>query len=1132
MLYDVSIDRGSLKYEPSKTPISLNQKTLESAHDMLIKINSHFFENQEDLQNAKQLTVKLLKDFEQVAITAKAKKIGNSFFHHDQTIASSLNSLVELADNIAQRKVLSKEEYIQQAKNDARDDPVTFLTVGRHYGITDEKPFIEMVDTAVFALRYNPEAICKHLKELKILNAEDRMHIMKIILYGRQTYYLTKNLEYLIDFAKNDKKILKEIVLALKEDIKIKDFTKILLLLDEPTKFELALDLSKSYPLFFYQNFASFSFNKDVKEKIIYEILKGGWVDRLVKNMAVFGKLRDQVKQDIQIAHELEINPAKLAENIDRYQLTPARRLEIAEKIAVNDGKALCQFIQKFKIKGEDDLIRLAEIALCNFFQQINTGMEFFPNFGIKDPQKLINLAKRLIKSNPEIAKYIHFFTNDKKTQLDIAMIGAKSGIEGLAPYLKGLTNDSKKLFEIAKEAVKFNAEYFLKEYALLFDDVKTRIELVKSCNPDQGEFILSGNLLKDLGLSLNQQIKMVTHFSAFHPLKVLEFLSNKKISNQKDLILKCINQAKKHEPGSLVLCLLDQNQFLLNFVSESKLDRTELIVNLLKKEANRAPEDMVFLLDKIWEPQSDLQIEDRLDIFLEVYKNDPESAEKIKRFVDPKFLEEFSLSLPINQPPDIKKYQNFLHEGDITDFDPIFDQLKAMDQVKEHKQINEALQWIYFTASKFPRNYEQDNAEIWKTIFKYRQPNMRYNLSDQAIRLITSKENHLDTYKATAETEHLKLPALYLVQNEAFKSVLQKIHKEKRAEFKDVSLMHLFISTLHLLFNSSLPAKRQAAILEDLLKLDKKKMKVELLNLTGILETGYEEKLQENKNQSYRLILEKISQEILISLVPKLQPKLSFSQKFSDTFGKNINVVAALTTYAARMQQLQGNEKKEVLEILGSFIQEVMNGKFKSERYNENHSPHLKAIFERVKGLKEAWSKTVEVPLSYNNAKLEEEFNGWKFVRSDDFADLFMCGTVVKGSCQNVNGTVGLNKALLAYPMEGKNQLIAIKDLEGNIICRSIFRILIDKKTDLPVLFQERFYTNHMDNRLNKLLDQFAEDQAKALKLPLFRGVNVGGDGTLESLGGRSPFEYVDAVRGVCEECKFSFGNATQVKI
>jgi len=87
------------------------------------------------------------------------------------------------------------------------------------------------------------------------------------------------------------------------------------------------------------------------------------------------------------------------------------------------------------------------------------------------------------------------------------------------------------------------------------------------------------------------------------------------------------------------------------------------------------------------------------------------------------------------------------------------------------------------------------------------------------------------------------------------------------------------------------------------------------------------------------------------------------------------------------------------------------------------------------------------------------QSYFGLTIEDTDDLNDLFVCGTEVEGSCQNIDRNPELNKCLLAYIADGKNRLVAIKDMKGKIRARAILRILWNPEIQQPVLFLERIY-------------------------------------------------------------------------
>ncbi len=157
--------------------------------------------------------------------------------------------------------------------------------------------------------------------------------------------------------------------------------------------------------------------------------------------------------------------------------------------------------------------------------------------------------------------------------------------------------------------------------------------------------------------------------------------------------------------------------------------------------------------------------------------------------------------------------------------------------------------------------------------------------------------------------------------------------------------------------------------------------------------------------------------------------------------------------------------------------------------------------------------------------------------IDTDDWQDLFLSGTEVSGSCQRVDGAPSLNKCLLAYVMDGKNRMLAVKDAFGKIVARSMFRLLWDDKNKKPILFQDRIYPSLCSKELVSALNWHAEKRAKELGCPL---VTVNRDrkemsdyrGTALSLGSACPYEYEDAAEGIKNKGVFTIHGLKQVKL
>lgn len=188
--------------------------------------------------------------------------------------------------------------------------------------------------------------------------------------------------------------------------------------------------------------------------------------------------------------------------------------------------------------------------------------------------------------------------------------------------------------------------------------------------------------------------------------------------------------------------------------------------------------------------------------------------------------------------------------------------------------------------------------------------------------------------------------------------------------------------------------------------------------------------------------------------------------------------------------------------------------------------NPQFNEFANDIKGLHSGLVKQLESQANYN---------GFTIVDTDDYQDLFLSGTEVDGSCQRVNGEA-MNKCLLAYVFDGKNRLLAVKDMSGRIIARMIFRILLDDDNN-PVLFLEKVYPNVVDPKLKQALEDFALIRAKSLGLPLLTddstkpvyGSAIHSRSTIEPI----LYEYTDAGKsneGHSTKGKFTINTANQL--
>ena len=154
---------------------------------------------------------------------------------------------------------------------------------------------------------------------------------------------------------------------------------------------------------------------------------------------------------------------------------------------------------------------------------------------------------------------------------------------------------------------------------------------------------------------------------------------------------------------------------------------------------------------------------------------------------------------------------------------------------------------------------------------------------------------------------------------------------------------------------------------------------------------------------------------------------------------------------------------------------------------------------------------------LNLRNRNIRSDYPFWTIVDSDDPCDLFLAGTEVEGSCQNVNGEPYFNKCLLGYVLDGKNRILAIKDETGRMRGRAMMRLLWDGTK--PILFLSRIYPAALNPLLDNALLTFAKKRASHLGVSLLSFAPGEPDPVLaKSLGSPAPYEYVDEAGGITD--------------
>ncbi len=208
------------------------------------------------------------------------------------------------------------------------------------------------------------------------------------------------------------------------------------------------------------------------------------------------------------------------------------------------------------------------------------------------------------------------------------------------------------------------------------------------------------------------------------------------------------------------------------------------------------------------------------------------------------------------------------------------------------------------------------------------------------------------------------------------------------------------------------------------------------------------------------------------------------------------------ISLYLGKLSETEILEKKEELEKVIEALRDY-------------------EIANDLRGLLEGLTKSQEL----RQKVLAVDTDGWQ--------DLLLCGTEVAGSCQRVDGDPHLNKCLLAYLIDGKNRMLAVKDAHsGKILARALFRMLWDPIKQEPVLFRDRIYPDPCPPAHKKALDGLAKERAQALGLRLYvqGDLTVSDTISIQSLGSKAPFEYEDAADGIKAKGVFTIEKAKEM--
>ena len=189
-------------------------------------------------------------------------------------------------------------------------------------------------------------------------------------------------------------------------------------------------------------------------------------------------------------------------------------------------------------------------------------------------------------------------------------------------------------------------------------------------------------------------------------------------------------------------------------------------------------------------------------------------------------------------------------------------------------------------------------------------------------------------------------------------------------------------------------------------------------------------------------------------------------------------------------------HEYPERHAALAHFIETVSKETFVTKRHEHNSYKDLLGA-----SLAE-WEKGFSKSLEDDSVILD----------SEDWQDLFFCGTEVQNSCQRLDGDGSYNQCLLGYMLDGKIRVLCVKDhKDGPIKARALMKIMLDPEGN-PCIYLEKTYPQ--DSPFESKIASFAKQRAQAIGLPIYKDAHHTDLPTVELLSNRenaAGIEYSD---------------------
>ncbi|QYF49377.1 hypothetical protein RHABOEDO_001707 [Candidatus Rhabdochlamydia oedothoracis] len=851
--------------------------------------------------------------------------------------------------------------------------------------------------------------------------------------------------------------------------------------------------------------------------------------------------------------------------------------VEIAKLAAQSDGGGTSQYIKEYGITDPETLIEIAKLAAQNNIREIS---EFIQNYGIKDQKFLMTVAEPCVKKDREFSKFIqNYKIVSEKDRIDLAKLAVQKDAGTTSEFIGNYKiTDQDALIAIAKDAVQKDARasMFIKSYKIKREEA--RVDIAKFAAQNNGVanslFINSYDIIDKDSLVEIAQLSIRKSIASNTISEIWEYLPKYDISdtnihlNSLQLLCACYYSLlgnktnatiegfiKQHYAEIEELDLFPNFQKKLEELGGEILKATEeLKQEKLKKEKQRTQERFS-LIARFCKEKSIVLESDIQDFFIKILKHrNPKEA----CFLIQVLMEN------LNKPSYFSNYQLLISKENkkiehlilpmiiinqiVTESDQKEDSLQNAQKIREflagsaqRASLRDAKGFLPNLLQALIALSSYSSVSSEKKLYLLKQC---FSSSLEKPHWEKSCKQSLDIVRVLGDTNLLPNILEKLDENYEFKDITEQFNEKLQTE---IFAFNTQISDFHekylqvenslrvplglVKYASNVKSHQEPRVSEELQRL-----------VINIFEGTIQKERYQTKNNPHLQRIEKENPKLFNDWQKTQIPE---EKVVSNSKKRSINFYAFLQekiltdkhfTVAPQqlIQYLQDAEKSLPIDNLSKTDQEIFllckdlcNSSIVFQKKLELLKKLLNVLYEcefknDIKALIVGLTTT-----SQKNVLI---------VDTDDWQDLFLSGTEVLGSCQRIDGIPSLNVCLMAYVLDGKNRLLAIKDLaSGKILARCILRLLWDPKENTPVLFQERIYPFSAPE-YEKLLNSLANTRAKALGLELYT-LNQRDDlsdkkSSLESLGSCSPYEYADASSGVMKDGEFIILEAKAVAL